>query len=370
MAQLIGVFEQTSAVGLFSATTLGSDVVSRFANTGSPEGVVDADFGSEYTDLSTGDKYLKKTASGSNTGWELMTTGSGTTNLSVTPSPTNVVVASSSGTDATLPLSDATNAGLFAPADFTKVGHITVTQAVDLDAIETDVADHQAALGIADGAQNFGLFTNLSDNASLLTLLGEVDTAIGGIKVQSVVADIAARDAQTGLTSGALTYVIDASADATVASGAALYAYDGSAHQKISEFESLDVVSDLAIGTLTTTTVPVTNSNGTGFTVPDAVANSAAGATDGTAGVLSAERARKIDNAGSFAETIGDGVATSYTVTHNLATLDVLVQVVEVATGEAVSTSVLRTAANTVVVDFGVAVASNSYRVLVSKIVA
>lgn len=60
------------------------------------------------------------------------------TNLGYTASPTNGVVTSSDGTNATLPLGTGTNAGLLAPAAFTKLGHITVTQAVNLDTIESN----------------------------------------------------------------------------------------------------------------------------------------------------------------------------------------------------------------------------------------
>lgn len=45
--------------------------------------------------------------------------GSGTTNLGYTASPTNGVVTSDTGTDATLPLADATNAGLLKPSKYT-----------------------------------------------------------------------------------------------------------------------------------------------------------------------------------------------------------------------------------------------------------
>lgn len=50
--------------------------------------------------------------------------GGGSTNLAYTASPTNGIVTSDTGTDATLPLADSTNAGLLAPADFTKLANI------------------------------------------------------------------------------------------------------------------------------------------------------------------------------------------------------------------------------------------------------
>jgi len=48
----------------------------------------------------------------------------GTTNLSYTASPTNGIVNSDTGTDATIPLADATNAGLESPVNFTKLSNL------------------------------------------------------------------------------------------------------------------------------------------------------------------------------------------------------------------------------------------------------
>lgn len=50
--------------------------------------------------------------------------GGGATNLAVTASPTGVTVTSDTGTDATLPLANATNAGLMAPAQVTKLAGV------------------------------------------------------------------------------------------------------------------------------------------------------------------------------------------------------------------------------------------------------
>jgi hypothetical protein len=57
--------------------------------------------------------------------------------------------------------------------------------------------------------------------------------------------------------------------------------------------------------------------------------------------------------------------ATSYTVTHNLGTLDVHVQVYEVATGEEVIADNVRATTSTVTIGFASAPTSNAYRVVV-----
>jgi hypothetical protein len=66
-----------------------------------------------------------------------------------------------------------------------------------------------------------------------------------------------------------------------------------------------------------------------------------------------------------FAVSIGDGSATSYTVTHNLASLDVAVTVFQNSTGDEVITDVTHATTNTLTVVFASAPASNAYRVVV-----
>jgi hypothetical protein len=66
----------------------------------------------------------------------------GATNLAYSPGAANGVVTSDTGTDATIPAADGTNAGLLLPAQFVKLGHLAVSAATDLDAIRT--ASHAA----------------------------------------------------------------------------------------------------------------------------------------------------------------------------------------------------------------------------------
>ncbi len=99
------------------------------------------------------------------------------TNLGYIASPTDGIVTSSTGSNATISLATAVNAGLLAPGDFAKLGFISITQAVDLDALE--LASHAAAtLGVGNDArlsltgQEF-VFDG-SDIDSLITLSGVV----------------------------------------------------------------------------------------------------------------------------------------------------------------------------------------------------
>ena len=65
------------------------------------------------------------------------------------------------------------------------------------------------------------------------------------------------------------------------------------------------------------------------------------------------------------AEDIGDGVATTFTVTHVLSTFDVLVQVYEIATGATIHPTINRIAEDDVQLVFGLAPTPSQYRVLV-----
>jgi hypothetical protein len=66
-----------------------------------------------------------------------------------------------------------------------------------------------------------------------------------------------------------------------------------------------------------------------------------------------------------FAASIGDGVAITYAVTHNLNTRDVAVEVYDNSTFAKISTETIHTDANNVTVNFNVAPTSNQYRVVV-----
>ncbi|MEM6698653.1 MAG: hypothetical protein AAF599_09680 [Bacteroidota bacterium] len=77
-------------------------------------------------------------------------------------------------------------------------------------------------------------------------MIQEVANALSNLKLERT-ADIASRDALAlTATDRALYLVTDASADPTVDGGAATYFWDGTTWTKVSEFESLDVVTNWA----------------------------------------------------------------------------------------------------------------------------
>lgn len=71
-----------------------------------------------------------------------------------------------------------------------------------------------------------------------------------------------------------------------------------------------------------------------------------------------------------FAADIGNGVLTSFTVSHNFSTFDVIVQVFENATGAEIYAQVTRSAEDDVTIVFGSAPTTNQYRVLVIPVPA
>jgi len=70
----------------------------------------------------------------------------------------------------------------------------------------------------------------------------------------------------------------------------------------------------------------------------------------------------------SFAASIGDGTNTSYTVTHNFNSKDVIVQLYDNSTFDTVYADVVRDTVNTVEVTFTVAPTANDIRVLITKV--
>ena len=74
-------------------------------------------------------------------------------------------------------------------------------------------------------------------------------------------------------------------------------------------------------------------------------------------------------SAGGYKTSVGDGVDSVHTVTHDLGTTDVMVEVVLLSSGQTVFPVVTRTTINAVTVDFGTTVPGlNSHRVLVRAV--
>lgn len=82
-----------------------------------------------------------------------------------------------------------------------------------------------------------------ADGGTVESKLASLSSAVAGQTTVSVVEDIAARDALTGMKAGDQCWVKDASADPTVTAGAAKYLYESAdvGWVKTAEAESMDV---------------------------------------------------------------------------------------------------------------------------------
>lgn len=90
--------------------------------------------------------------------------------------------------------------------------------------------------------------------------------------------------------------------------------------------------------------------------------------TNDTAAITPLKLKTFFDNAvGGYAANIGNGSATSFAVTHNLGTRDVIISIYDNATYEEVLTDVAATSTSVVTVSFATAPASNAYRVVIKK---
>lgn len=129
---------------------------------------------------------------------------------------------------------------------------------------------------------------------------------------QYEVADIAARNALTGMTIGDRVFVVDASTDATVDAGWAIYTWRGAAWTKVAEEEGLDVVAGGAnlSYTAASTQGTVVSSSGTDAIIP---------AADGTnAGLMVPSQVTKLGHLTATAATDLDAMRTA---SHAAATL-------------------------------------------------
>jgi hypothetical protein len=96
------------------------------------------------------------------------------------------------------------------------------------------------------------------------------------------------------------------------------------------------------------------------------IANAAIGTQTTTA--ITPANLKFVMDAQGHTSLFGDGASLTYTITHNLNTINVHTEVMIVATGETTTARVLRATANTLTIETNPAPAANALRVLVRKI--
>ena len=156
------------------------DLVSIIVTSGSPEGSYTHDIGSMALDAQSGIPWFKSLDSSPN-GWFQI---AGITNLATANiNGSTLDVTSDTGTNVTLPAATIFTAGVMTAGDKSKMDFIAVTQAVNLDEIESDVTTHQAVIGVPDDQTTMGAYTGsiISDSGDIKTNIQELETYVEGI---------------------------------------------------------------------------------------------------------------------------------------------------------------------------------------------
>jgi len=127
----------------------------------------------------------------------------------------------------------------------------------------------------------------------------------------------------------------------------------------LTEGEGIDITNGSSSITITAETASDTNK---GVVELATLAEALAG-TDTARAVTPAGLAAR-----SWSGSIGDGASTSITITHNLNTRDVIIQLYDVSSYDTVYADVVRTSVDTATITFATAPGTNDIRVLVTKI--
>lgn len=222
------------------------------------------------------------------------------------------------------------------------------TPTVSTDAATKGYVD--AAVNGTDWKQSVRAATtaNIATLSGLLTVDGI--TLVAGDRV--LVKDQSTQ-AQNGIWvagSGAWTRATDADENAEVTAGLSVMVTEGST-QADTQWR-LTTNDPITVGT----TSLVFSQIGAGTSYTQGTGISISG---NTISVDTAVVVRK------FMQTVGTGASTSIAVTHGLGTLDVMVQVYDIATGETVECDVTRNSTSQVTLGFTTAPANNSLRVIV-----
>lgn len=306
------------ANGIYQTVSDKTNGVTQAYGSGSPESSLSASAGSIYADYTNGDIYLKTggtLASPTNTGWTQLA------NLADLASNANGLGAALIGIEDTGGLITATNVEAALAELMTAINAMTggLTNAGTWDATTADPSGGMA--------NNTYLIVSVTGTTSVTTVN---------------------KGAFTGWTAG--DWILKDNA--------------GGIHH----VDNTDLAANLSLGTATSTTRVVESSSGTNVTLPQAAAESAAGAADGTAGLLSDADKLKLDQTDSFSVAIGDGATTSIAVTHNLGTVRVGSIVRITATGEIVEPTVTNNSTTQTTFNFSIAPAANEYTVEIFKV--
>ena len=115
--------------------------------------------------------------------------GGGNTNLGIANrTATALDVTSDSGTDATVPEATVTDAGLLNATDKQKLSHVSITQAVNLDTVESQQNNLITLSGVAAGSTTLGTFTGstIPDSSTNKAAFQSLETALEAITTTTI----------------------------------------------------------------------------------------------------------------------------------------------------------------------------------------
>ena len=286
---------------------------------------------------------------------------SGTTNLDYTAGVSNGVVTSSTGTNATIPLADATNAGLFSASEKSKLGGIesgaqanvsetlttlglaaNILKYTDEDGAETDLdlslyLDDTNLARLTSGALNAstGIATFTRDDASTFTI--DMSAFLDAITLNNTLTSTSTTEGLTANMGKELKDLIDA---LTLSTGT----------NTGDEVQATEIVAGIA--EIATQTETNTGTDDDRIVTPKKLKS-----TLGITATLSTTL--------TYSQLVGNGSATSIVVTHGIGNQFVQAQVYEVAAMDKVECEIELTSTTTTTFKFNVAPASNALRVVI-----
>jgi len=299
------------------------------------------------------------------------------TNLGYTAAVNQGTVTSSTGTSATLPLADSTNAGLFTAAEKTKLSGIEagadVTDATNVDAagavMNSDTTTASMSFVIDEDSMTSDLATKVPTQQSVKAYVDAQVSAVGsgalvnkgGYNASTNTPDL--DTTPSGSIKNGWTYVVTAAGTfftEPLQIGDMLIAKQDApttlAHWTLVNKNIPDIVSasDTAQGIIELATQAEVN---TGTDAARAVTPATLKSNLGLGTGMSVAR--------KYSANVGDGSAVSIAVTHNFASKDVSVTIREVSTDKGVYVDWTATDTNTVTLTFDDAPTSAQYRVTI-----